>query len=110
MLPLTLTRSVAMGLAVASPIALGLALHGCAKIEETSSSSARVFGSTGSTDDYADWTVDGNSLSAIWRVTTSTGAIARTLDIEAICGSATEQFGYKECTISSATCTAGTDA
>lgn len=103
--PLILTLLLAT-----TPLAVGALLYGCAKDDSSSSSSARVYGTTGSTGDYADWTVDGDSLSAVWRVTDSLGAIDRTLNIEATCGAADATFGYKTCAITTASCTDGAQA
>jgi hypothetical protein len=89
-------------------VALSTQIQSCAK-KGTSTSSAVTYGSTSSTGDFAQWTVDGSSVSAIWQVTESaTGAIKRTLNITATCGAADATYGYKTCTIDSGSCTAGT--
>ena len=89
-------------------IALATQIQSCAK-KDSASASAVTYGSTSSTGDFAQWTVDGSTITAVWQVTESvSGAIKRTLNISATCGAADATYGYKTCTIDSGSCTAGT--
>lgn len=87
---------------------LATQVQSCAK-KDGSSSSAVTYGSTSSTGDFAQWTLDGASLTAVWQVTDSVvGTIKRTLNIAATCGAPDATYGYKTCTIDSGSCTPGT--
>ncbi len=85
---------------------LATQIQSCAKKDEGTSTSGVTYSTTGTTGDYAEWTVSGSSLTAIWKVTTNTGAIAKTLNVSATCGAADATFGYKVCSVASGTCTA----
>lgn len=89
-------------------IALATQIQSCAKKDESSSSGPQTYSSTGSTGDYAEWTVSGSSLSAVWKVTTSSGAVEKTFTVAADCATADATFGYKTCTVTSGSCTDGT--
>ena len=95
-------------LVLGSSLTAAAVLNGCSTETSSSSSSALVYGSSANGGDYADWTVDGDTLSADWKVINSTGGVAKTITFDATCGDADATFGYKTCTIASAgTCTDG---
>jgi hypothetical protein len=86
-------------------LALSTQIQSCAKKDEGSSSSV-TYSTTGTTGDYAEWTVSGSTLTAVWKVMNGTGAITKTLNVSATCGAADATFGYKACTVDSGSCTA----
>jgi len=73
-----------------------------------SATTSYVYSSTSQRGDFAEWTVSGSTLTVVWQATDSSGNITKTFNVTATCGAADATYGYKSCTVSSASCTNGT--
>lgn len=84
-----------------------LVAAGCGS--SSSGSTSYTYSSTSTVGDYAEWTLNGNNLTATWDVTDTNGDIAKIFQVTADCGAADATYAYRICTISSSTCTDGTE-
>jgi hypothetical protein len=85
-------------------VALSTQIQSCAKKSAGNSTSA-TYGTTGTSGDYAEWTVSGSTLTGVWKVIDTAGALVKTLNVSATCGSADATYGYRVCTIDTGICT-----
>ena len=65
-----------------------------------------TYSTTSTRGDYSEWSLDGDDLSVVWQAVDDLGAIDVTYTIAATCATANE-FGIRECTISTASCAPG---
>jgi len=99
------SKSVFLAIAVSGVAALSfMAVPGCG----SGIGSSYTYSSTSTRGDYAEWTITGTNTKILWKVTDSTGAITMTHNVIATCGAADATYAYRTCTVTSATCTNGT--
>ncbi len=92
-------------------IAVAIALTSAACSQDQgggSSTDSYTYGTTSSTGDWAEWTIEGSALSVLWQDISLTGDLERTFTVKATCVTADATFGYRTCTISSFACADGT--
>jgi len=70
-------------------------------------SASFTYSTTSNVGDYTEWTFDGTTIGANWKVINSTGGIDVTYTIVANCPTYNDTYGYYTCTITSAACTPG---
>lgn len=90
-------------------VATALIISGCGGSDSGNSNqtaSTTTYSTTSTRGDYSEWAISGNNVSVEWQVIDDMGAIDVTYSISATCGSA-NQFGIKNCTISTASCADG---
>ncbi|MCC7440647.1 MAG: hypothetical protein IT285_03375, partial [Bdellovibrionales bacterium] len=95
--------SIVYGLAAAAVLAPLPALFSCG----TGVGSPITYTSTSTKGDFATWTITGNNLHAVWKVTTTDGAVAKTFTVDATCGEPHATYGYKTCEIEEGSCSNG---
>jgi len=98
------------GLAFTIPLLIALVAGGCSSSSDSGGNLQKFsYATTSAKGDYAEWTLTGGALTAVWNAVAADGSIAYTHSFSATCGAA-DSFGVRMCTIGSSSCAAGTAA
>ena len=77
--------------------------------DETPTVKSSTYATTSTRGDYTEWTLTGNTLSAVWQVVNGMGGIDYTHTFDATCGPEAST-GLRECTFGTVTCADGLSA
>lgn len=75
--------------------------------DSASAPTSNTYTSTTSRGDLVNYTITGSNAAIQWNVTDNVGAINYTWNVAATCGALDTTYGYRDCTIASASCAAG---
>lgn len=103
------TPKIFVNFVILSLFALSLGACGGGSGGGSSSATTYTYATTSTKGDYAEWTINGNQLTAKWEVIQTDGSVGYTLNFNSTCGAA-DGYGVHNCTVdvASSTCTDGT--